>query len=109
MPETYTINPLSKESDKKDKEYDISKEEPDAARDMAMCCLTYLFCCIPVLLGSELTLSISSFKRSTFSFKKSIDFERVKFVIGSEQLSIIGFLSITLNIVLPANFAAYIP
>ena len=33
----------------------------------------------------------------------------MKFVIGSEQLSIIGFLSITLNIVLPANFAAYIP
>jgi hypothetical protein len=52
MPETYTINPLSKESDEKDKEHNITKEVPDAARDMAFCCLTYIFCCIPVLLGS---------------------------------------------------------
>jgi hypothetical protein len=58
MPETYTINPLSKESDEKDKqgkegkEKEPSKEDPDAARDMAFCCLTYIFCCIPVLLGS---------------------------------------------------------
>jgi hypothetical protein len=51
MPETYTVNPLSKESDEKDKEYNITKEVPDAARDMAFCCLTYIFCCIPVLLG----------------------------------------------------------
>jgi len=47
MPETYTINPLSKESDEKDKEYDISKEEPRADRDMELYCLTYLFCCLP--------------------------------------------------------------
>jgi hypothetical protein len=33
----------------------------------------------------------------------------VKFIIGLGQSSIIGFLSITLNIVLPANLAAWIP
>ena len=37
---------------------------------------------------------------------KSIVYLRVKFFIGSEQLSIYGFLSITLKIVLPANLAA---
>jgi hypothetical protein len=52
MPETYTVNPLSKESDEKDKEYNITKEVPDAARDMAMCCLTYILCCMPLILGS---------------------------------------------------------
>lgn len=33
----------------------------------------------------------------------------MKFYRGSEQLSINGFLSITLKIVLPASFAAWIP
>lgn len=45
MPDTYIVNPLSKESEP-------SKEEPDAARDMSMCCLTYFFCCLPIIMGS---------------------------------------------------------
>jgi len=43
------------------------------------------------------------------TFLKSIDFYKVKLLIGSRQSSIIGFLSITLNMVLPASLAAYIP
>ena len=43
------------------------------------------------------------------TFWKLIDFLSVKFFSGSELLSINGFLSITLKIVLPANLAAWIP
>lgn len=43
------------------------------------------------------------------TFWKSIVFFSVKFYSGLKQLSIKGFRSITLKIVLPANLAAWIP
>jgi len=55
MPETYTVNPLSREPSEKDKqgkEKETSKEDPHAAHDITLFCLTYIFCCIPVLLES---------------------------------------------------------
>jgi len=55
MPETYTVNPLSREPSEKDKqgkEKETSKEDPNAGHDITLFCLTYIFCCIPVLLES---------------------------------------------------------
>ena len=46
MPDTYIVNPLSKDS------HTMKEEEPDAGSDISLCCLSYFFCCIPLLTGA---------------------------------------------------------
>lgn len=52
MPETYIINPLSKESDEKNKKGEVGKEDPETGQDISLYCLAQLLCCIPLMLGS---------------------------------------------------------
>jgi len=61
MPDTYIVNPLSKETEPKEtepketepKETEPRKEEgPDGGRDISLCFLSYFLCCLPIIMGS---------------------------------------------------------
>lgn len=61
MPDTYIVNPLSKETEPKEtepkesepKESEHSKEEElDGGRDISLCFLSYFLCCLPIIMGS---------------------------------------------------------
>ena len=51
MPDTYIVNPLSKETEPKESEHS-KEEELDGGRDISLCFLSYFLCCLPIIMGS---------------------------------------------------------